>query len=548
MINRKHLKVSFWTWTALIILILCFVFIVYPFAKMFIQSFVMRGKFSLGNYVRFFSKRYYRNALINSFKVCFAATIAAVLVGLPMAYISSRFNIAGKHLLNIFVIISLMSPPFIGAYSWITLLGRNGFLTKFFQKVGIHFGSIYGFGGIVLVFIFKLYPFVYLYVRGALSSMDSSLEEASASLGIAGWKRLEKITFPLILPTLTSSALMVFMNALADYGTPLLIGQGYKVLPVIIYEEYLSEVTTSTSFASALSVIIVLCSLLVLLFQQIVISNRNYTMSSMRPSKVIQLTPVKRWLCTIFCFLIAIIGILPQITVIVTSFLKTNGPMFVRGFSFQSYKNVLDKLGQNILNTYRNALLALGIMIAIGVLLSYLIVKRNSKVSKVLDSIIMFPYVIPGSVVGIALLSAFNRGGFVLVGTSTIIVIALVMRRLQYTLKSSSSILYQIDSSIDEASISLGVSPLKTFWKITFRVMLPGVLSGAVLSFVSSINELSASLMLYSAKTATISVAIFTEIMHDGYGTGAALATILTLTTVVSLLVFDKISGSEQIL
>ena len=515
---------------------------------MFLQSFISDGALSLDNYIRFFSKKYYLTSLMHSFKVCVAATVAAVIVGVPMAYISSRYNVWGKHLLNLMVVISLMSPPFIGAYSWVMLLGRNGFLTKIFQAIGIQFGSIYGFGGIVLVFIFKLYPFVYLYVRGALSSIDVSLEEASENLGVSGLKKIRLVTFPLILPTLTSSALMVFMNALADYGTPLLIGQGYKVFPVVIYEEYLSEVSSTTSFASALSVIIVACSLIVLGLQRMVVANRNYAMTNLRPPKPIELKWPKKLLATAFCYLIATIGVLPQITVIVTSFLKTNGPMFVKGFSLESYEKVLGNLGRNIFNTYRNAIIALVIMVAIAVLLSYLIVKRRSRISRILDSIVMFPYVIPGSVVGIALLSAFNRPPIVLIGTSSIIILALVMRRLQYTLKSSTSILYQIDSSIDEASISLGVSPTKTFWKVTLRVMLPGVLSGSVLSFVSSINELSASLMLYSGKTATISVAIFTEIMHDSYGTGAALATILTISTIAAILIFDRFSGSENII
>lgn len=547
--RRRLGRFNFWTGVICAIAILCLVFIIYPFGRMFLQSFFDKtGALTLDNYIRFFTKRYYRNALLNSVKICFTCTILSVALGVPMAYISTRYNIWCKRLINIMVIISLMSPPFIGAYSWITLLGRNGFLTKLLQAVGIHFGSIYGFGGIVLVFVLKLYPFVYMYVRGALSSMDASLDEASENLGVSGLPKLFKVTFPLILPTLTSSALMVFMNALADFGTPLLIGEGYKVLPVVIYEEYLSEVATNASFASALSVIIVACSLLVLMLQRRVVKNRNFAMSALRPPAVKVLPAPARVLLTSACFLVAFLGILPQVTVMVTSFLATNGPMFTAGFSLNSYQKVFSNFLPNILNSYRNALVALVLMVAIAVLLSYLIVRQRSRFGPLLDSLVMFPYVIPGSVVGIALLSAFNRRPIVLVGTSTIIVIALVMRRLQYTLKSSTSILYQIDGSVDEASISLGVSPMKTFWKITFQIMLPGVLSGAVLSLVSCINELSASLMLYSGKTATISVGIFTEIMHDSYGSGAALATILTVTTIISLVIFDKISGGKSVI
>lgn len=290
-------------WTAVVLLTLAFVlvFIAYPFSRMLIQSSQSKEQaFTLNNYVRFFAKRYYYDTLLNSFKVCFAATAAAALLGAPMAYISTRFDIRGKQSINIAIVISLLSPPFIGAYSWIMLLGRNGFLTNRLRAAGLQIGSIYGFKGILLVFTLKLYPYVYMYVSAALGSIDASLEEAGENLGISGIERLMRITFPLILPTLLSSALMVFMTALADYGTPLMIGKGYKVLPVVICEEYLGEISGSVTFASALSVIVVLCSTTVLFIQKRVVDKRNYNMSLLRPPEIKHLTAGKRFLATAF--------------------------------------------------------------------------------------------------------------------------------------------------------------------------------------------------------------------------------------------------------
>jgi iron(III) transport system permease protein len=159
----------------------------------------------------------------------------------------------------------------------------------------------------------------------------------------------------------------------------------------------------------------------------------------------------------------------------------------------------------------------------------------------------MFPYVIPGSVLGIALVMAFNKRPILLHGTVALMVISYVIRKLPFTLRSSIGILYQIEPAIEEASISLGVPPMKTFFKTTAILMLPGMFSGAVLSFIATINELSSTIILYTGRTATISVAIYSEIFKDGYGTAAALATILTVTTIICLAIFNKVSGGKSV-
>lgn len=441
----------------------------------------------------------------------------------------------------------MLSPPFIGAYSWVLLLGRAGFITELLEKIGIHIGSIYGFKGILLVFTLKLMPYVYMYVSTALKNFDSSLEEASESLGVHGFKRIINVTLPVIMPTILSAAIIVFMTSLADFGTPMLIGEGYSTLPVLIYEKYLSEVSSNASFASTLSVIIVACSLLVLALQKWIIARKNYTMSAMRPPEVVKLSTGKRILATAFVGFIAFLAVLPQITVIITSFLKTNGPLFVRGFSLDSYRAILYKLSDNIRNTFTFSFIAIIFMMVIGILLAYIIVRRKGAVANLLDMLIMFPYVIPGSVLGISLILAFNTKPIILTGTVLIMVVSYTIRKIPFTLRSSIATLYQIDPAIEEASISLGVPPMRTFLKTTAILMLPGMFSGAVLSFIATINELSSTIILYSGGTGTISVAIYTEIFKDGYGTAAALATILTASTILALLLFDKVSGGKSV-
>ena len=180
-------------------------------------------------------------------------------------------------------------------------------------------------------------------------------------------------------------------------------------------------------------------------------------------------------------------------------------------------------------------------------LIAYLSVRRKSWLTNLIDTIAMFPYIVPGSVLGITLMIAFNKPPVMLAGTAVIMIISLVIRRQAYTLRSSSAILYQISPSMEEAAISLGDSPANAFVKVTAKMMLPGVLSGAILSWITLINELSSSVMLYTANTRTMSVAIYNEVIRASYGTAAALATILTATTVISLLIFFKVSGSKDV-
>ncbi|HEX9025262.1 MAG TPA: ABC transporter permease subunit, partial [Clostridium sp.] len=216
-------------------------------------------------------------------------------------------------------------------------------------------------------------------------------------------------------------------------------------------------------------------------------------------------------------------------------------------FSLDSYTSVLDKLGSSIGNTFKYGIIAIVCIVILGMFVSYVSVRRKNVLTSTLDTITMFPYIIPGSVLGITLLLAYNKKPLLLSGTFMIIVIAYIIRRLPYTIRSSAAILYQLSPSMEEASISLGYSQFKTFLHVTSKMMMPGVISGAILSWITVINELSASIILYTGKTKTMSVAIYCEVIRASYGTAAALSAILTLTTVISLLLFFKLSGSKEI-
>ena len=264
--NNNKFRLDVWGAITLGTIALYALFLLYPMAYLIRQSVLDpdTGGFTLAYFTKFFSKSYYFDTLINSFKVSITATVLSIAIGTPLAYLFTIFKIKGKSVLNILIVVASMSAPFIGAYSWILLLGRSGVITAFFKNLGIAIPDIYGFGGIVLVMTLQLFPLVFLYAKGALKNIDNSLIEAAENLGCSGIACFFKVVVPLIMPTLLAAALLVFMRSFADFGTPMLIGEGYRTFPVVLYTEFINEVGGSDGFAAAIAVIaIVVTTLLV---------------------------------------------------------------------------------------------------------------------------------------------------------------------------------------------------------------------------------------------------------------------------------------------
>ncbi len=548
--SKLNLRWDFWTGITVLSIAVFGLFLIYPLFSLFASAFQdsMTGAFTLEHFKHFFERKYYYQSMINSFSVTACVTVLAIIIGTALAYFMTLYRIRFKSALEICIIISLLSPPFIGAYSWILIGGRSGILTQWLQNTfQYEFPSIYGFTGILLVLTLKLYPFIYLYAAGAMKNIDSALIEAAESLGCSGVRKVVTVIVPLITPTILAGALMVFMNAMADFGTPMLIGEGFNVMPVMIYSEFINEVGDQANFAAAMAAIMVVITSTIFLLQKYVVSRKSFTMSSLRPIETKAMTGAGNIIVHALIYLLVALSMIPQLVVVYTSFLETRGAVFTGGYSLESYTTIFSSLGTAISNTYLYSTAAILVIVFLGMTVAYLTTRRKSALTDIIDTLTMFPYIIPGSVLGITLLLAFNEEPLLLSGTALIIIISLVIRRLPYTLRSSSAILYQISPSIEEASISLGASPLKTFFKVTAIMMLPGVMSGAILSWITAINELSSSVILFTGATKTMSVAIYTEVIRASYGTAAALSTILTLTTIVAMVTFFKVSGSKDV-
>ena len=552
MLKRKNVTIPFymdpWFWVKIIVFVIFLLFLVWPFSSIIINAFKstkVEG-FTMANFQKFFQKKYYYGALKNSVSVSVVPSLFAIILGVPMAYLMTRYNVWGKKIWHVLAILSLMSPPFLGAYAWIMMFGRAGSVTTFLKQFGISIPTIYGFGGISTVLTLKLYPYIYMYTSGAMESIDSSLEECAENLGSGKLRRFFTVTMPVVTPSITAGALVVFMSALADFGTPMLLGgQDFRTLPVLIYNEYLSEIGGNGNLASAISIIIVIITLVMLVVQKSYVGRRNYIMSALRPPKEVEVHGFKRFLVTLPVFLITFVSFLPQIVVCASSFQHTNYSSFTGGFTFENYQNLGSRLWSTMRNTFTYSLTAMVFIVVIGILMSYVIVRKKGKTGGILDMLLMAPYVIPGSVLGLCYIVTFNVKPLVLTGTAAIIIISYVIRKLPYTVRSASAFLMQMDPSVEEASINLGVPPMRTFWKVTARLMLPGVFSGAILSWVTCINELSCSIMLSSGKNNTLTIEAYTNIVRNSVGSGAALSAILTITSAVILIICLKISKGK---
>ena len=547
--NNNKFRFDVWGFITLSMIALYALFLIYPMAYLIRQSVIdgETGAFTMANFAKFFSKSYYFDTLFNSFKVSIAATILSLAIGTPLAYLFSVFKIRGKSFLNILIIVASMSAPFIGAYSWILLLGRSGVVTTFFKNIGITIPDIYGFTGIVLVMTLQLFPLVFLYAKGALKNIDNSLLEAAENLGCSGMKCFFKVVVPLIMPTLLAAGLLVFMRSFADFGTPMLIGEGYRTFPVVLYTEFINEVGGNDGFAAAIAVIAIVVTTVVFLGQKYVSNKKAFSLNALHPMEEKEAKKGISWLVHLVSYLVVGVAVVPQCYVIYTSFKKTEGKIFAPGYSLESYATAFGKLGKSIQNTIIIPVLALIAIVLLAIVIAYLVVRRRNTFTSAVDILSMIPYIVPGTVLGIALLTGFNKKPLLLSGTMLIMVIALIIRRLPYTIRSSVAILQQIPMSIEEAAISLGASKMKSFFRITVPMMTAGIVSGAILSWVTMISELSTAIILYTGKTKTLTVAVYTEVVRGNYGTAAALSTILTALTVASLLVFNKLNKGKDL-
>ena len=522
--------------------------LIYPLYNIFISSFIHNetGNLTLQNYIDILGRSYYRNAIYNSIFIGFSSMVGALLIGVPLAFFTSRYNIKGKSVISTLAILALVSPPFIGAYAWITMLGSNGWLRNAIESIGIPMPTIYGPLGIIIVFSLKLYPFVYLLTSGALRNINSSLEDAAESLGYSPFSKFIHVTLPLVLPAISTGALLAFVLSLADFGTPSIIGRNFRVLSTLAYNLFTSEMGGNPGLASTVSILLILVSLIFVYIQRLIIRKKDFASHMLNPPEIKKLSGLSIIPVHFLCYLIVFLSSLPSLVVIYNSFRKTSGPVFKSGFGLDSYRRVINDVPEAIFNSFIFSISAVVLIVIFGTLIGYVIARKSSILTETIDSLLMIPYIVPGVVLGLGFIVSFNTKPIVLTGTSIIIILVIFIRRLPYSVRSSVSILKQINLGLEEAAINLGAGPAKTFVKVTLPLMLPGVFAGAMMAFITAINELSSSIILYVGGTVTMPVRIYLSVLDGEFGTAASLSAILLGATGVAVYTIIRITDSDE--
>jgi iron(III) transport system permease protein len=530
-VTKQHL--NFWSIVAGVVICVLGLLLILPILSVLLVSFFdgKTGEFTLNNYVQVFTRNYYLQGLKNTLLVGALGTFGACLIGVPLAFFTTRFRIRGNSLISTLAILVLVSPPFIGAYAWIMMLGSNGFITNAFASLGISIPTIYGAHGVVLVFTLKFFPFVFLMTQTALNSINRSFEDAAENLGCNALQRFFKITLPLVFPAVSTGAIICFVLSIADFGTPAILGRGFRTLSTIAYSAYTSELGGTPTMAVTISLVMMAISMLALWVQRRILSKRRYASALTNRPVIHQLSGMRNVLAHMYCYAIVIIAMLPSAVVFYTSFLKTSGPVFTGGFGFTSYARVLSDAPEAITNSFIFALCAVAMIAVFSGLISYLIVRRDTVVSGAIDLLMMVPYLVPGVVMAIGFVTTFRTGWIDLSGTALIIIMIYFIRRLPYGVRSATNSMRQIKPSIEEAAVNLGASPLQAFAKTTVPLILPGLIVGSLMSFITAINELSSTLILYNSGTVTMPVKIYISVLDGEFGLAAALSSILLICT-----------------
>ena len=533
-----------WKLIQILAWLILFALLLWPLSSILSASFIDNdtGKPALSNYIEVFETRAFRRAFWNTLLAGMGGMVGSLVIGVTLAWITARNVIFGNNTIKLLAILALVSPPFIGAYAWIVLFGANGVVRNGLADIGVDVPPIYGAWGVVLVFTMKFFPHVYLMTATALQSVNPSVEEAAESLGMPPLQRFFRVTLPLITPAITSSALLTFVLSIADFGTPRLIGRDFNVLATEAFTLFGSELGGNPGVASALSMLLILISLILVFLQRRAVRRDVFGGNMIRKPELKRVSGLRSVLLHAVAYTIVFIGTIPAITAVLFSFRRTSGPVFQPGLSLQSYEKVFAQVSSPIINTLVFSAVSVTLIVAVGTMIGYLLARRPGTGASLLDGALMVPYIVPGIVMGIAYITRFNTPPIALTGGALIIILVIFIRRLPYAARSVAASLRQVSPRIEEAAISLGNPPLKAFFKTTVPLIAPGILTGALMSLVTAMNELSSSLVLYVGGTATMPVRIYLAVLDGDYGTASALATILLVLTAIAVLLAFRLS------
>ncbi|MDN4608111.1 ABC transporter permease [Sporosarcina highlanderae] len=502
---------------------------------------------SLDNYKRIFSNAGYATALKNSLVLAFTVTIIIILVCIPLAYGIARTKMPFKKTISALCMIPLIVPTFISAYAFIIMFGRAGWVTQIYNALGGE-GMLlnpYSMAGVVAVQVFFFFPYALWPLVAAFKVSDISLEEASQNLGAKSWFTFIFVTFPLALPGVISSALLIFTVSFSDFGSPIVLAP--KDLNLLVVEAY-REISGFFNWGGAaiLTVVMVIVAAFFFYLQHLFTKGKNYGSVSGKPKqqKLIENKLLTRVLSGYSLFIV-LIPLLAMLSVALQSVATTWGKdLLPSGYTLNHYKTIFSTSMGNIQNSIMLATGALVLSVIVATFVSYFVVRQNSAK---LDFIASIPLVVPGIAFGIALIQTFNTAPLQLTGTALLLIIAYTIRRLPYMVRSTMGSMRAIKADIEEAAVNLGATPLTAAITIVGPLMLPGIAAGSVLVFITVIKEASVSILLAPPEWAPMSLAIFQNILRAEYYSAAAMSVILVALVLILQAIASFIGKKQQL-
>ena len=489
----------------------------------------------LANYPDVLTNRFFLQAIRNSLGVALTAAALTITIGVPFAFCIARVPMRGKPALMALTALPLVLPSFVSAYALVLLFGRAGIVTQALRAIGIPFESIYGLGGVVTVFALTLYPYVVLPTVAAFQSVDVSVEEAAQNLGASRVRVFFTVTLPLVLPAILAGGLLVLIEGLENFGVPFVLAEDLPIFAVEAFKLFIGETAPNPASAGVLGVLLILTTALVLLVQRWFLNRRRFATNARQTPPILRIGRGLQIAATLYCWLIVLLALVPFFSIVVLSFLEFRGPVLHGNFSLANFEALFDKNMRPFANTLIFASLAALCVTVIGVPVGYVVTRWRSGVATLLDVVATLPFAVAGTVLAIGFVVSFNSGLLVLTGGPLILVLAYTVRKVPFAVRSASAIVHQIDVSLEEASVSLGRSPLQTFLRIVVPLMLGGIVSGVVLSWVTVASELSATVVLYSGQWRTLTVVMFQALEGGGAGIATAAASALIVVTLLPI-------------
>lgn len=503
-----------WSIAAVLAVAILLFFLVWPLATMFGKSLAGgAGGFGLEGYRRFFGTAAYREVLWNTLILGAAVTATSVALGGALALLVARCDFPLKGVVTALPLVTLVIPDVVVAAAWTSILGRQGIVNTWLEPLGVELPSIHSWWGLVFVMTLNNYVYAFVATLVGLKGVDRSLEEAATGLGRPMAAVFAGVTFPLILPSIFAGALVVFTHVIGSFGVPAILGAKIPVLAVRAYNEFVSEMGGNPLMQTTMSSLLVFLGVALLVVQKLVVERRQFQMEAHRAPVPVRVRGAAALVGAGAVLAVLALSIAPAIVALVTAVTPARGPVLrYGGFTLAHLEWALRQAPEPLLNSLFLASVATAVGVVFSIACAHLIVKRRSPLTQALDVLVMLPLTIAGTVLGIALINTFNAGWLVLTGSWVIMALAYFLRRVPTSVRAAIGPLHNLKDSIEEASIGLGVPPGRTFFRVELPLLAPAVAAAAVLMWITTLSELSATIVLYYGGMNTMPIEIFQQV------------------------------------